>query len=78
MCLVVTFKIIYIYIYIKFYNQAETFYALLGINEEFNGCSKSIGLRNNFRNFLWNKKKQIIFLTNFYIFHKNNIKTLAH
>ena len=33
-----------------------------------NGCSKDIGLRNFFRNFLWGKKINIDFFANFLYF----------
>ena len=38
---------------------------------------KSIGLGNNFRDFLWEKKRKINCFTIFYIFHKNCIKTFT-
>ena len=43
-------------------------------NEKVNKFPKNIGLKNTFKNFLW-KKKKLISLIDFFIFHKNNIKT---
>ena len=44
-------------------------------NEKVNKFPKNIGLKNTFKNFLWKKKKKLISLIDFFIFHKNNIKT---
>jgi len=39
-----------------------------------NGCLKSIGLEKNLEIFYGKRKKQLIFLTAFYIFHKSGVK----
>ena len=39
---------------------------------------KGTGLGNIFSSFLWKGKKQLIFLTAFYIFHKSGIKTFLN
>ena len=36
--------------------------------------TKEIGLRNIFRNFLWEKKNQLIFFTIFYISYESSVK----
>jgi len=40
-----------------------------------NGCPHGIGLEDIFRNFYRKRKKQLTFLTAFYIFHDSGIKT---
>ena len=41
---------------------------------EVNESPKDIDLKNNFRNFFWEKKKVINFFMIFYISHESNIK----